>query len=252
MAKNHPDEAIDNADSHEYFAENHPALSTQPPAGNIIKVKGNWPGMPASFSDHFDAALNGDGPFAGKCYFFKGSSFVRFDWSKDRADSGYPKSIAAGWHGLPSGFTSDFDAAINGQGPFKGKCYFFKGDSFIRYDWAADRADPGYPKKIAGNWNGFPSGFTRDFDAIINGGGPLAGKCYFFKGDSYIRYDWAADKVDAGFPKKIDANWHCLPTAYTGSFSAALEGGGPFKIRGYFFKGDSFIRYNWADDCAEA
>ena len=27
--------------------------------------------------------------------------------------------------------------------PFAGKCYFFKGDSYIRYDWGSDKATPG-------------------------------------------------------------------------------------------------------------
>jgi hypothetical protein len=42
-----------------------------------------------------------------------------------------------------------------------GKAYFFLGDGrYIRYDIAADRADPGYPKKIDGaNWPGLHGEF---------------------------------------------------------------------------------------------
>ena len=93
----------------------------------------------------FDAALNGGGPFAGKCYFFKGDKYIRYDWASDKADPGYPVKISDAWHNLPAGFTSNFDAAVNGQGAFSGKCYFFKGDSYIRYDWGSDKCDPGYP-----------------------------------------------------------------------------------------------------------
>ena len=251
LASDHPNDAVDNADTHEYFAENTPALSMAPAPGTIIHTTDAWRSMPSGFSGNFDAVLNGSGPFSGKCYFFKGNAYARYDWGNDRADSGYPRNIGDNWHNMPGGFTDNFDAAINGQGPFSGKCYFFKGDSYVRYDWGADRADDGYPKNIASNWHNLPSGFTSNFDAIINGGGPFAGKCYFFKGDSYVRYDWNADRADAGYPRNIADNWHALPAGFTGSFDDALEGDGQFSGKGYFFKGDFYIRYNWDLDCAE-
>ena len=251
LASSNPDDAVDNADSHEYFAENTPVLSMTGSPGSIIKVTDFWRSMPSGFGGSFDAALNGGGPFKGKCYFFKGDKYIRYDWALDRADSGYPKSIAANWKNLPAGFKSNFDAAINGQGPFSGKCYFFKGDKYVRYDWGADRADSGYPKPIAGNWRDLPSGFKDKFDAAINGGGPFAGKLYFFKGDSYIRYDWQTDRTDPGYPKKTADFWSCMPPGFTGDFEAALEGDKQFSGRGYFFKGNNYIRYSWAEDRAE-
>jgi len=151
LARNNPTDAIDNADTHEYFAENTPVLSMAEVAAPVVPMTPNWRNLPAGFLGDYNAALNGAGPFVGKCYFFKGSNYIRYDWAADKADPGYPKNIAQNWHNLPAGFTSNFDAAINGQGPFAGKCYFFKGDNYIRYDWAADRVDPGYPKRIEDN-----------------------------------------------------------------------------------------------------
>jgi len=220
--------------------------------GSAFKTSTNWHNLPAGFTGSFDAALNGGGPFAGKCYFFKGDSYIRYNWTTDKADTGYPKKISDGWHGMPANFTSGINDAVNGQKQFAGKCYFFKGDSYIRYDWTADKVDAGYPKKTADGWHGMPAGFTGDFDAIINGNGPFVGKCYFFKGDSYIRYDWTTDKVDAGYPRKIADAWYCLPAGYTGGFNAALEGDKGFAAKGYFFKGDYYARYNWAKDRAES
>ena len=251
LAKNNPSDAIDNADSHEYFAENRPVLTMAGVAGAINNIAANWHSLPAGFSGAFDAALNGGGPFSGKCYFFKGDKYIRYDWATDKGDAGYPKNIAANWHNLPAGFTGNFDAAVNGQGPFAGKCYFFKGDSYVRYDWGADKADPNYPKNIAANWHNLPAGFTDNFDACINGNGPFAGKLYFFKGDKYIRYDWATDKTDPGYPRKISDLWSCMPVGFTGSFEAALEGDKQFSAKGYFFKGNNYVRYNWAEDRAE-
>jgi M6 family metalloprotease-like protein len=219
--------------------------------GTAYKISQNWHNLPAGFTGYFDAALNGDGPFDGKCYLFKGDQYIRYDWGNDKADAGYPRKISDAWHNLPNNFTSGFNDAVNGQKQFSGKCYFFKGDSYIRYDWATDKADAGYPKKIAGHWRNLPPGFTSDFDAIINGNGPFAGKCYFFKGDSYVRYDWANDSADPGYPRKIASNWHEMPVGYTNDFNTALEGDKQFANKGYFFKGNYYVRYNWATDQAE-
>jgi len=56
------------------------------------------------------------------------------------------------WPGLPAGFTSGIQAAMNGQKSFEGKLYLFKGADYARYDWAADHGDPGYPRPMAFNW----------------------------------------------------------------------------------------------------
>jgi hypothetical protein len=91
-----------------------------------------------------------------------------------------------------------------------GKVYFFKGSKYDRYDVAADKVDAGYPKNIAGNWPGFPATFAAGVDAYVMWDN---GKAYFFKGTKYIRYDVAADTVDAGYPKPIAGNWPGLFTS---------------------------------------
>jgi hypothetical protein len=52
-----------------------------------------------------------------------------------------------------AGLTFDtVDAVINWA---NGKVFFFKGDLYTRYDIKADKADPGYPRRIdAKNWPG--------------------------------------------------------------------------------------------------
>jgi hypothetical protein len=121
----------------------------------------------------------------------------------------------------------------------------------MRYDWNADRADAGYPKKIAGNWKNLPAAFNAGIDAAINGNGPFAGHCYLFKGNMYVKYKWATDSMLPGYPLKIEENWHCLPAGFKDNFEAAVEGDKQFANKGYFFKGNSYIRFNWEDDYAE-
>ena len=117
----------------------------------------------------------------------------------DHVDPGYPRPIAGNWPGM---WPEKIDAAICWPG--NGKAYFFKGDQYLRYDIAGDKTDAGYPRPIAGNWPGFPADFAAGVQAaaVWNNG-----KAYFFKGSQYLRYDIAADKVDAGYPKPIAGNW---------------------------------------------
>jgi hypothetical protein len=197
---------------------------------------------------NFDAAVEGEGPFAGRGYFFRGSQYLRYDYGDDLPDPGYPRSIAAEWHGLPAGFTAGFDAAFNGQNGFAGKLYFFKGDRYVRYDWATDKTDPGYPKSIAAEWHGLPANFTTGIDAAVTGKGPFAGKAYLFKGGQYVRYDWATDKTDPGYPKSIAAMWPGLPADFTSGIQAAMNGQKGFEGKLYLFKGANYARYDWAAD----
>ncbi|MGJ5751252.1 hemopexin [Streptomyces puniciscabiei] len=129
---------------------------------------------------------------AGKAYAFTGGTYVRYDEPGDRADPDYlppnpPFTVAGNWTGLPADWQSGFDTAVNWG---TGKLYFFKGDGYLRYDITADRADDGYPRPIAGNWNGL---FAQDLTAALYSGGRYA---YFFRGDDYQRYDVDADAVD--------------------------------------------------------
>jgi Rv2525c-like, glycoside hydrolase-like domain/Hemopexin len=97
-----------------------------------------------------------------------------------------------------------------------GKAFFFNGDSYVRYDITADQVDAGYPLKIANQWTGMgAAGYGQGLNAAVNWGN---GKAFFFKGDSYVRYDIASDQVDAGYPLKIADQW-------TGMGAAGFGGG---------------------------
>ncbi|MFD3401577.1 matrixin family metalloprotease [Kribbella sp. NPDC058693] len=204
------------------------------------------------FSD-FDAAVEGEGPFHGKGYFFYGFRYLRYDFADDLPDAGYPLHIVPLWRDLPDGwgFPRGFDAALNGQDAFAGKLYLFRGDQYVRYNWAKDTTDPGYPLSIAAEWHGLPAEFTSGLDSAVTGKGPFAGKAYFFKGDQYVRYDWATDQTDPGYPKSIAAMWPGLPPDFTSGIQAAINGQGAFEGKLYLFKGGNYARYDWAADRAD-
>lgn len=187
-----------------------------------------------------DAALEGAGPYKGKAYFFSGNSYLRYDWKLDREDFGYPQPLAS-WK-LPSDFLSGIDAAVNGQGDFANKAYFFKEGKYARYDWLQDKVD--LIDQDLSAWK-LPSGFLSGIDAVLNGSGPFSGKTYFFKKDQYARYNWATDSVDIG-PASLSA-WQ-LPGAFGNGVDAAINGGNSFAGKAYFFKDDQYARYDWASD----
>ncbi len=125
-----------------------------------------------------------------------------------------------------------------------GKAYFFNGDRYIRYDVAADRADPGYPKPInSETWPGIV--WTDGVDAVVNWGN---GKAYFFKDSQYIRYDVKADRADPGYPKPINSEtWPGI--VWTDGVDAVVNWG---NGKAYFFKGSQYIRYDVKADRADS
>jgi hypothetical protein len=124
-----------------------------------------------------------------------------------------------------------------------GKAYFFKEAQYERYDPKTDKVDAGYPKPILGNWPGFPASFATGVNATVVWGN---GKAYFFKGNQYIRYNIATDKVDAGYPKPIAGNW---PGLWADNIDAAVVWP---NGKAYFFKGSQYIRYDIATDKADS
>src|SRR5580658_6959108 len=153
----------------------------------------NWGSFGA---DGIDAAL-----YSGsKCYFFKGAQYIRV--SRDvtgpgTLDPGYPAPIS-NWNWGAFG-AQGIDAAL-WSGPV---CYFFKGDQYIRVsrgDTGPGIMDPGYPAPISNwNWGAFGAG---GIDGALNSGD----KCYFFKGEQYVRVSRGAfgpGLLDHGYPQPL-------------------------------------------------
>jgi len=166
---------------------------------------------------------------------------ARLNWVYSSLNATLPTFTAwqgANWPGLTEPFYRRIDDALwSGTNQ---KIYFFRGSEYIRVDpnngW---KADPGYPKPIAGNWPGFPANFASGIDAALWSG--TTQQIYFFKGSEYIRVDPANGwSVDAGYPKQIAGNWPGFPAEFAAGVDAALWSGTTQKI--YFFKNDTYIR----------
>ena len=240
----------------EYIRIN-PSNSWNVEAGYPKPISGNWLGLDNNFTSDIGAVL-----WSGtnnKIYFFKGEDYVRVDPNNNwNQDPGYPKLIAtnrignrpdikevfaqldidSNWPGFPRSFGQNLDAAVWAHK--NGKVYFFQGNQYVRVNpdnnWEVDN---GYPKPIAGNWNGFPASFANGVDASV--GNDVNNKIYFFKGNEYIRVNpnnnW---NVDAGYPKPIAGNWPGFPANFTNGIDAAIWSGTNNKI--YFFKDAEYIR----------
>ena len=143
-----------------------------------------------------------------KVFLFRDGRYARYDRLTNATDDGYPRSVAGNWAGLAEVGFEQPDSALNLEA---GKLFFFKSDSYVRYDVAADGADAGYPLRIADQWPGLgAAGFGSDVNAAINWGN---GKAYFFKGDSYLRYDIVGNRADDGYPLRIADRWPGLDAA---------------------------------------
>jgi GMP synthase-like glutamine amidotransferase len=160
--------------------------------------------LPDNFCTGFDAALAGAGKFDGFSYFFKDDGYVAYNWRSNRVDAD-SALIGPSWK-LPSPFTANINTAVAGAGQYLDKAYFFKDNVYARYDWNTDACDLTAPLSA---WN-LPEDFASGVDAVVNGSGPHAGKAYFFKGERFVRYDWASGTVDTGYPQHIETGWPAL------------------------------------------
>ena len=127
-------------------------------------------------------------------------------------------------------------------GPGNPKCYFFKADKYVRFDVATNKIDPGYPRSIATDWPGMKeAGFDRDLDAAVYWADQIL---YFFKGDKFVLFDLAANKVKEPAPVPINSpeNWNGMPSVGFGDKLDTAVNWAPGNL--YFFKGNKFLQYD--------
>jgi hypothetical protein len=180
-----------------------------------------------------------------RMYFFKSDSCFEYDPRPGTDRVVKTKKIAARFKGLDAEFAKGIDAAVNWGDGF---VFLFRGGACWKYDALADRVATPAPTTIAAQWPTFPASFTTGIDAAFNSG---TGRAYLFKGDQYLRYDIAGNRVDtpdpgtSPYPRGIgDPNgWRGLPSTFESGLGAAVFGGNG-KI--YFFKDSQYVRLTFA------
>ena len=257
LAANRPNDAIRNAENHEFFVE---TLSERMVTAPVVwpnrkvylftagmyyrydvatdRVDPNYPlpisqGWPGIWSDRVDAGAVWPNR---KAYLFRDDKYMSWDIATERADPGYPRSIAADWPGLGG---DPIDSVI--VWPNR-KAYFFRGSQYWRWDIVAQRVDPGYPLPISQGWPGL-------WGDSITGAltWPSNGKAYFLRGWQYMSYDIDREEVDGGYPRAIAENW---PMLWTNPLDAAIFWP-QNSYKAYFFRGSQYWRYDNPADRAD-
>lgn len=163
---------------------------------------------------------------------FRGGEYARYDFTGDKPDAGYPKSLDGGWKGVPR----DLDAVLVGN---SGKAFFFQGNGYVRYDLEKDRADAGYPKYIKRHWKGV---FAADLDAIFRVG---EGQACFVKGAQCVLYDLKKDAAEDGYPRPLADEF---PGAPDGFFEDGIDAAIGWKDGSVcFVKDGEVLRYDLAN-----
>jgi hypothetical protein len=200
--------------------------------GSNLSITAAW--------DWFDANDN-------TAYFFRSNgTYVRYNKLTNTAVAGYPQPVNnSTWPGLGN-YTSLIAATLRWDNQ---KAFVFLNDGrFLRYDMVADRTDTGYPQAVTNTtWPGLGT-YASKIVATANWGN---GKVYFFLSDGrYIRYDIAANRADAGYPRPTDnSNWPGLGN-YATQISAILEWDARYVY--VILSNNTFIKYDKVADAAVA
>lgn len=106
----------------------------------------------ANFKNNVRGAFNGKESRLGYAYFFKGAEYVRYKWSTELVEAGYPKLIST-LVGMPSLFFGGVDGAIDGDGSSASYGFLFRDDQYCRFNWSSVKVDNG-PNHVWDDWPG--------------------------------------------------------------------------------------------------
>jgi glycoside hydrolase-like protein len=196
----------------------------------------------------FDTILNGTGGFLGQAWTFKDAEYIRITTGTPLALSQGRQPIVGNWgqfNTWPGEYAGGVDAALLGSGTtYLGQAWFFKGDTYVRYDLASDKVVK--PRtQISAGWS-FPASFNSGIDVALPGVGSFTGQAWFFRDDEYMRYDLEHDTLLKG-PEKIANGWGSgsWPSQFVGGIDTAVYN---TSLNVVFMRGAIAIEYDMSND----
>ncbi len=173
--------------------------------------------------------------------------------------SAFPAQLGGFPDGTPSPFSrpkSVLDSALRApsvEGAGTDLIWFFRGDSFLKYEEGPDGEDElSDPVQLAdgsgssfagGDW---PGAFASGVDAVIQGTSGFGGKLWFFKGPRYFRIRLSDGVIDIPSTPITDG-WRGTE-AFASGIDAGIHGVGDFFGFTWLFKGSQYVRYDLAAD----
>lgn len=114
----------------------------------------------------------------------------------------------------------------------------------VEFDWHNDRTMAvGQPKRLRDLR--FPSPFDSDLEGVLRGRLRFSDFIYLFKNGEYLKLREATMSAE-GEPRATAPAWN-LPPDWT-RFDAVVSGSGKKTNYCYFFRGDEYCRFDWAQD----
>uniref|UniRef100_A0A672NCQ2 interstitial collagenase n=1 Tax=Sinocyclocheilus grahami TaxID=75366 RepID=A0A672NCQ2_SINGR len=163
--------------------------------------------------------------FKGETVFFKDRySF----WRSSSGRSGAQHPIKSFWPNAPD----DIDAAY--EDLVQDKVFFFKGKQVWAFN--GQNLEPGYPKPLSSF--GLPESVTKVDAAVHN---KNTGKTLLFFDKYYYRYDERENRMDEGYPKRVENVFLGL----TGQVTAAHMSNSRYNI--YLFSGRNLFEFSSSD-----
>jgi hypothetical protein len=184
-------------------------------------------GFPAPFDQDLTGALRGRGAFGAFLYLFKGGRYLRLDASTMLPDGPDAEHDTAPAWGLPLTWTT-LDAVAPGRGSKIDFCYFLRGSEYVRFDWLANAASPGYPKSLGQEWqldapfDGHADGLIAGQDGLrttgflfrrlpqtVDDDGNIAASGHVVETPGFARYDFTAgtSQGTAVGPRDVSMRW---------------------------------------------